>query len=271
MTSVVKYTSHDQIASLVLSQPSRLNAVNPELVRDLNSGLKQAIADGVKVAVLRGDGSSFCAGHDLKQEPVTRTEAEERRRLQDVQDVTRAIRQAHFPVVAAVHGYALGAGFEFALACDFILATRSAVFGFPEVSLGLGITGGSSYFLPRLVGLAKARELVLLGDNFTADIAYSLGLLYKVVDDQDLDHELATLVHQICNRPQRAMTLAKVVLDYGSAVDLESAMILEVDHAVNLNAGEDAMNSRARFRERSAPTSATTVAESAVNTKRYGR
>ena len=154
----VRYDCHDGIAVITLNRPTRLNAVVPDLVEQLCGALGQARADDVSACVLTGAGRAFCAGHDLRhvQEPIS--EAEDRRRLQRVQDVTRLIRQAPFPVIAAVHGYALGAGCEFALCCDLVTASRDAVFGFPEVSVGLGVTGGISRLLPLTVGMAKAKD-----------------------------------------------------------------------------------------------------------------
>src|SRR5215471_20194463 len=174
---VVGYQVADGIAVVTLNRPHRLNAVVPELVEGLCAALSQARADQVGACVLTGAGRAFCSGYDLKQEPELISENEDRRRLQRTQDVTRLVRQAPFPVIAAVHGYALGAGCEFALCSDLVVAASDAQFGFPEVSVGLGVTGGISRLLPLAVGMARAKELVLLGEDYSAAQALELGLI----------------------------------------------------------------------------------------------
>ncbi len=125
---VVTYESGAGIAVITLNRPHRLNAVVPELVERLCAALGQARHDDVAACILTGAGRSFCAGHDLRQEHEPISEAEDRRRLHRIQDVTRLVRQEPFPVISAVHGYALGAGCEFALCCDLIVASTDATF-----------------------------------------------------------------------------------------------------------------------------------------------
>ena len=161
---LVTYEASDGIAVVTLNRPRRLNAVVPDLVEQLCAALGRARHDDVGACVLTGAGSSFCAGHDLRHEHEPISEAEDRRRLHRIQDVTRLIRQAPFPVIASVHGYALGAGCEFALCCDLVAASTDTVFGFPEVSVGLGVTGGISRLLP----LTSKRGLVQHGSSTTS-------------------------------------------------------------------------------------------------------
>jgi 2-(1,2-epoxy-1,2-dihydrophenyl)acetyl-CoA isomerase len=115
----------------------------PELTAGLAAALARAGQDGARVVVLAGRGRAFCSGHDLKEPVPPETVLQTRRRVDGIQDVTRAIRRFPGPVVAAVHGYALGAGCEFALGCDLVVAAEDAQFGFPEVSVGLSVTGAS--------------------------------------------------------------------------------------------------------------------------------
>src|SRR5262245_18237102 len=168
----VRYESADGIAVITLSRPHRLNAVVPELVDELCVALDQARRDDVGACVLTGAGRSFCAGHDLREEREPLSEAEDQRRLNRVQDVTRLVRQAPFPIISAGDGHALGAWCEFALCSDLIVATTDATFGFPEVGVGLGVTGWISRLLPLTLGMAKAKELVLLGERFSAEQAH---------------------------------------------------------------------------------------------------
>lgn len=243
----VRYEASEGIALLTLNRPARLNAVTPELVSALCSALDSALADEVGAAVLTGAGRSFCAGYDLKEQRPALTDAQDRRYLQQMQDVTRKVRQAPFPVVAAVHGYALGAGCEFALCCDLVVAARDAIFGFPEVGVGLGITGGISRMLPLRVGQAKAKELVLLGDRFDAAAAMDMGLVNTATEPGGhLDAALA-LAARLRDQPRRALTLAKVALDLGPEVGLEAAYEIEIANALVLHGGNDAEQAALTF------------------------
>ena len=182
----VDYVVDGGIVHVTLNRPERLNAFSPPFVDELCQAFESAIRDDASALVLGGAGRAFCAGHDLKYQEPDDGYAAVRRDIERLQDVTRLIRRAPFPVIAAVHGYALGAGCELALCCDYVVATDDAVFGFPEVSVGLSITGGISHILPLGVGLMKAKQLVLLGERFGAQEALSMGLISKVVPPDEL-------------------------------------------------------------------------------------
>ena len=137
-------------------------ALVDELVAALDPRREEA-----SVIVLAGRGRAFCAGHDLKEPEPVETPVQTRVRLEGIQEVTRLMPPFPGPVVAAVHGYALGAGCEFALACDVVVAAEDAQFGFPEVSVGLSVTGGISRLLPVLVGWARAKELLCWASGST--------------------------------------------------------------------------------------------------------
>jgi 2-(1,2-epoxy-1,2-dihydrophenyl)acetyl-CoA isomerase len=257
---VVTYESVDGIAVVTLNRPHRLNAVVPELVERLRAAFDRARQDDVAACVLTGAGRSFCAGHDLRQEYEPISEAEDRRRLHRIQDVTRLIRQAPFPVIAAVHGYALGAGCEFALCCDLIVASVDATFGFPEVGVGLGVTGGISRLLPLTVGMAKAKELVLLGERFSAGQALELRLINWVVEPGQHLGSAMDLAARLRARPRSALARAKHAIDVGPEVGIEAAFEMEISNALALHAGADAQDAAKRFKDRSSPVAETTGA-----------
>jgi enoyl-CoA hydratase/carnithine racemase len=250
---VVTYESIAGIAVVTLNRPHRLNAVVPELVERLCAVLGQARQDDVAACVLTGAGRSFCAGHDLRQEHEPISEAEDRRRLHRIQDVTRLVRQAPFPVIAAVHGYALGAGCEFALCCDLIVAGLDATFGFPEVGVGLGVTGGISRLLPLTVGMAKAKELVLLGERFSAEQALEFRLINWVVEPGAHLGFAMDLAARLRARPGRALARAKQALDLGPEVGIEAAFEVEIANALALHTGADAQDAARAFRDRGRP------------------
>lgn len=227
----VEYACTDRVAQIHLNRPDRLNAVVPSLVDQLLAALSRADGEASTI-VLAGRGRAFCAGHDLKEPIPTETEAQTRRRLQQLQEVTRQIRRFPGVVIAAVHGYALGAGCEFALACDLVVMTDDAELGFPEVGVGLSVTGGISKLLPTAVGVVRAKELLVLGERISAARGLELGLVNRVVAAGEHEPVALDLARRIAARPPIATSLAKQVIDAGAESTLEEAMSTEVDHAV---------------------------------------
>ncbi|MBW5467036.1 enoyl-CoA hydratase/isomerase family protein [Brevibacillus formosus] len=230
--AVVECEIHQEIGWIHLNRPERLNAVVPQLVEELYGSLDKLEREGVRAAILAGRGNAFCAGHDLRHEEKPASEAELRLNLQKIQDVTRKIQRVPFPVIAAVHGYALGAGCEFALGCDLIIAAQDAEFGFPEVSVGLSVTGGISHMLPIALGLVRAKELLFSGERFGASQALQLGLINKAVDHKVLAEEADKWAKRLAELPQVALAKAKFALNRGAQCDLEAAFELEIEHAL---------------------------------------
>jgi enoyl-CoA hydratase/carnithine racemase len=188
---------------LTLNRPHRLNAITPALLDDLVAALQAAdAAEGVRCVVLTGAGRAFCAGDDLKEfESQAQGEAATRAYIERIQDVTRAMLLGGTPVVGAIRGWAAGGGLEWVINCDLAIAATGTRFFFPEVALGAFVTGGVTYLLPRLVGLARAREMILLGEKFDADQALAWGLLRKVVPDAELMAEAVALARRVAGLP----------------------------------------------------------------------
>ena len=231
-TEPVAYGRDADVALVHLNRPERLNAVVPALTAGLAGALDRAAREGARAVVLAGRGRAFCAGHDLKEPEPEETPVQTRERLEEIQDVTRLVRRFPGPVVAAVHGYALGAGCEFALCCDVVVAAEDAQFGFPEVGVGLSVTGGVSKLLPVLVGWAKAKELLLLGERVSGAEAARIGLVARAVPAGEHEAAALALARRLAARPPLALSLAKQVLDHGLDATLEGAMTREVDHAI---------------------------------------
>src|ERR1700729_1154267 len=240
----VDYELTDSVARVYLNRPHRLNAVVPELTAGLVTSLNRARDDGARVVVLAGRGRAFCSGHDLKEQFPPETVLATRLRVEQIQDVTRAIRRFPGPVIAAVHGYALGAGCEFALGCDLVVAAEDAQFGFPEVSVGLSVTGGISRLLPLLVGPVRAKELLLVGERFGAARALELGLINQGASAGEHEQAAAALAARLRDQPPLAMALAKQALDRGSDCALEEALASEVDSAALTVATEAVSDAR---------------------------
>ena len=240
----VDYELSESVARVYLNRPHRLNAVVPELTAGLVAALARAGEDEARVVVLAGRGRAFCSGHDLKEELPPETVLATRLRVEQIQDVTRAIRRFPGPVVAAVHGYALGAGCEFALGCDLVVASEDAQFGFPEVSVGLSVTGGISRLLPLLVGPVRAKEMLLLGERFGAARARELGLVNQVAVAGQHEQAAAVMAARLRDQPRLALALAKQALDRGADCALEEAMAAEVDFAALTVAPEAVRDAR---------------------------
>lgn len=250
MNECVSYATDGHVAVVHLDRPQRLNAVVPALVDGLLAAFERARGEQARAVVLAGRGRAFCAGHDLKEPEPVEDAAAARQRLQRIQDVTRAIRSLPAPVIAAVHGYALGAGAEFALGCDLVVAGEDARFGFPEVGVGLSVTGGISSLLPRAVGLVRAKELLFLGEHFGAEDAHRLGLVNAVVPagtHEDAAHELA---QRLAAQPPAALALAKSLLDFGVDATVPAAFDREVDAAIATMSTGEAQAAAQAFRER---------------------
>lgn len=250
MKDCVSYSTAGPIAVVHLDRPDRLNAVVPALVDGLLAAFERARAESVRAVVLAGRGRAFCAGHDLKEPAPVEDEAAARIRLQRIQDVTRAIRSLPAPVIAAVHGYALGAGAEFALGCDLVVAGQDARFGFPEVGVGLSVTGGISSLLPRAAGLVRAKELLFLGEHFTAEDAQRLGLVNQVVPTGTHEQAALDIARRLAAQPPAALALAKSLLDHGADVGVQAAFDREVDAAIATMSTGEAEAAAEAFREK---------------------
>ena len=182
------YAVEQQVAEIHFNRPHRLNAVVEQFYTELLAALSLAERDSaIRAVILTGAGRAFCVGADLKEHGAGQRTAHQRRQyLQLGNDVCEKIFRLSKPVVAAVNGYALGAGAEMAVSCDFVLMAESAQIGFPEVSIGTSVGGGVTQILPRLVGLNKARELLFLGTRIDGAEAQRIGLATQVHPDAEL-------------------------------------------------------------------------------------
>mgnify|MGYP000924491631 FL=1 len=173
----------DGVRRVSLNRPQRLNAIVPALLDDLVAAITAADRDPeIRAIVLTGEGRAFCSGDDLKEFETQATgEVETTAYVERIQDVTRAMVLGDTPIVGAIRGWAVGGGLEWVINCDFALAAEGTRFFFPEVTWGLFVTGGVTELLPRLVGLQRAREMILFGEKFDAGQAKEWGLVKDVV------------------------------------------------------------------------------------------
>jgi enoyl-CoA hydratase/carnithine racemase len=223
----------DGVCTLTLNRPAKLNAVNIELVAALNCALADAEADdSIRAVILRGAGRAFCSGNDLDATSDAAADGLDRRMVEshtrDLQAVTRCIVGSDKIYIAAVHGWVVGTGFEWALNCDLSVWGESARAFFPEVRLGMFPTGGVTALLPRIVGASKAREMLLLGDEYSASDILELGLATRVVPDSAVAATAAREARRICELPAVATALLKQALNRASTMALEDVLGLEV-------------------------------------------
>ncbi len=182
-------TTTDGIKRIAFNRPERRNSVDGETVQLLRAAIAASAEDGTRVVILTGAGDAFCAGADLVATSASDiAEFDVTKALREgVNPTIRAMRALPVPIIARVHGHAVGVGSNYALACDLIVASEQALFGQVFVKIGLMPDGGSTYFLPRLVGYHKAFELMATGDIIGAQEALRLGLVNQVVPVAELD------------------------------------------------------------------------------------
>jgi enoyl-CoA hydratase len=251
----VLYDARDGIARIRLNRPHRLNAMVPQLMRDLRRALTAAAEDAaVRVVILSGEGRAFCAGDDLKESAKGHGDvAEIRAFVQDIQQVTADMKALSKPIIGAVHGYAVGGGCELALGCDLVVAAEDATFAFPETGVGLFVTGGVTHWLPRAVGLAKAKELIMTGEPFDGREAARLGLANRAVPRDEVLPAAEALARAIMTKAPIPIAMTKGALEAGAQSDLATALALEATSTVTCFLTEDAREGARAFVEKRAP------------------
>jgi len=215
------------VLTLTLNRPQRLNAITPELLDSVGAALGAAAADdAIRAVIITGAGRGFCSGQDLRFAAEAGGFDVERVLRDHYAPAIRAMRSLEKPIIAAVNGVAAGAGFSLALAADFRVAAESASFVQAFVRIGLVPDMGSTYFLPRLIGMARATELAMLGDTVSSARALELGLVHDVVPDDRLLDAAAALADRLARGP-RSVGLIKRALEPSLANDLDAQLAVE--------------------------------------------
>lgn len=252
------YNVKDRVATLTLNRPERLNALGDTLRDDLYDALLKAGSDAeVGAIVITGAGRGFCSGGDVKsmsereQSKATPAAAE---RLAPIRDrIVLAMRDCPKPIIAAVNGAAAGAGMNLALACDMRIASSAAKFSQAFVKRGLAPDWGGTWLLPRLVGTAKACELIFTGDSIDAAKALELGIVNAVLAPEDLMAETWRLARRIADGPPVAIALSKRGIYHNEAVDLRAGLEFETFAQTLCRETEDSKEGVRAFIEKRAP------------------
>lgn len=226
---IIAWEVRDSAGWVYFSRPARLNALTQGSLRELWGCLNSLEADpGVRAVVFTGRGTAFCAGMDMAGlESATPMAA--RRRSRELQMITGRIAELSLPTIAAVNGVAMGAGLEICLSCDLALATPVARFAFAEARLGMVPSGGGTQRLVRLVGLRRAREMLLAGKVVDAETAAEWGLVNEVVTEAELEGRVEAWVEKLSQGGRTALYLAKRCLNRSLDLDLERGLELEME------------------------------------------
>ena len=245
----------DGIAKVTINRPKVLNALNPEVLEELLHFFTEVQKDksAIKAVILTGAGDkAFVAGADIAaMRTMTALDADKFCGLGHC--TMRVIETCSVPVIAAVNGFALGGGFELALACDFIYASKNAVFGLPEVSLGLFPGFGGTQRLARLIGRARAKELIYTGDMVKADLATQLGIVNRIFDPENLLSEAENTLKKVLSKGPVAVRLAKKVINEGTDLPLASGLTLEQTQFPLVFATDDRLEGVSAFLDKRKP------------------
>ena len=253
----ILFESSAGIARLTLNRPERLNSFNTAMHAELREVLALIRGDtSARVLVISGAGRGFCAGQDLGDRVVAPAGAPPDLGPsieQNYKPLILALRRLPLPIIAAVNGVAAGAGANIALACDLVIAARSASFVQAFSKIGLVPDSGGTWFLPRLVGHARAMGLALLGDKLPAEQAAHWGLIWRCVDDAELAPEVDKLARQLAAAPTRGLARTRQAMLEGWSHTLEEQLDLERDYQQELGHSADYAEGVAAFMEKRNP------------------
>ena len=243
------FEKEDNIAIITFNRPDARNAVNNQVRAEFTAAIAEVEADNdIKVMILTGSGKAFASGVDIKEfNKTTPYHAHNLFRLGE------RVEKLPKPVIAAVNGFSLGGGNEIALGCDIIIASERAKFGQPELNIGIVPGGGATQRLPRMIGVCRAKELIFTSDIITAEEAFKLGMINRVVPEDQLMPTAKEIAKKIAAKSPAALKLAKQAINYGMQTNLESGLKYEYE-LYSLSLGlEDKVEGVNAFLEKRAP------------------
>ncbi len=255
----IRFAQTGNVATITLNRPQRLNAAPPQMFEEIHEVLKRLPGLGARALLITGEGRAFCSGADLQASAAAQAEATSRGArtykvlTESYGPAMLALSRLEMPVVTAVNGVAAGIGCSLALAGDFTLAGKSAYFLQAFVNIGLVPDGGSSWMLTRLVGKARATEMMMLGERIGAEKAEQWGLIYRAVDDADLQAQAFALAERLANGPTLALGLMRKGIAYALEQTYEAALNTEAEHQSMAANSADAREGGQSFLERRKP------------------
>jgi 2-(1,2-epoxy-1,2-dihydrophenyl)acetyl-CoA isomerase len=251
----VEIDASTRVATITLNRPDKLNSFTRAMHRELVAALDEVAAAGARALVLTGAGRGFCAGQDLADLDFTPGAMTDLGDLIDehFNPLIKRLQALPMPVIAAVNGTAAGAGANLALACDLVLAARSASFIQAFVKIGLVPDSGGTWFLPKRVGMARALGLAMTGEKLGAEKAESWGLVWQVTDDAELAQTAGALAARLAQQPTRAIVATREALRASATNSLDQQLDLERDLQRELGASYDYAEGVQAFIEKRAP------------------
>jgi 2-(1,2-epoxy-1,2-dihydrophenyl)acetyl-CoA isomerase len=252
---VIDIDAGTRVATLTLSRPDKLNSFTRAMHEELSKALDQVEGSNARAVVITGAGRGFCAGQDLADLDFTPGATTNLGALIDryFNPLVRRLQALPLPVIAAVNGIAAGAGANLAMGCDLIVAARSASFVQAFVKIGLVPDSGGTWLLPRRVGEARALGLALTGDKLGAEQAETWGLVWKVVDDEQLQSAALKLAERLAQQPAKAIAAIKHAIRAAANNTLDQQLDLERDVQRELGDSHDYAEGVAAFKEKRAP------------------
>jgi enoyl-CoA hydratase len=228
MYQTLQYREDSAVATIQLNRPQKKNSFNSEMRQELAQAL-QAIARNpeLRALVITGGGEIFCAGADIGEMGGPANAEASYHHAREFQMLFDQVESLPQPVIAAVSGYALGGGCELALAADFRIASETARFGLPEIKIGAFPGGGGTQRLTRLIGAAKAKEMILLGDPITAEEALTIGLVMNVTSKEKYLVDASVLAAKLAALPRLALQASKMLINRSQEVDLATGLEFE--------------------------------------------
>jgi len=251
----VQLDLREKVAVIILNRPDRLNALTLAVAEDFRAAVNEAIEKGARAIVLTGAGRAFSAGGDLRemQEIASkegRVEAFFDEPLRLLNEVVLLIRSVSIPFIAAVNGIASGGGCNLALACDVVIAAKSAKFNQAFIKIGLSPDCGGTFFLPRLIGLRRAVELMLTGDLVDAERAQQMGMINSVVEDGELMKHALAMAETLAAAPTSAIGQIKRLVDASAGADLATQLDRERLSQIKMGQTKDFAEGVAAFLEK---------------------
>ena len=248
------WNTDGSIVVIQLHRPSKKNSLNKQLRVELENAIEQLRDDStLRAVIITGGEEIFSAGADIGEVQQAASSESTYKYAREFQVLFDHIESLPQPVIAAVSGYAMGGGCELALACDFRIASETAKFGLSEVKIGAIPGGGGTQRLPRLIGAAKAKEMLFTGDPISAGDALSLGLVMKVVPKEKLLEEARSFATKLAALPRLSLEASKKLVNKGVEMDLASALELEVRCLAALSTSHDAKEGALAFLQKRKP------------------
>jgi len=246
-------TQEGDVCVLTLNRPEAMNALSDELIRELGQAIDQiAQDDQIRVLIITGGSKVFAAGGDIKAMLAFGPE-QAKEYLSPVHRVFNQISELSKPTIAAICGFALGGGVELTLACDFRIASENSKFGFPEINLGIFPAAGGSQRLPRMVGMAKAKELMFTGDTIDAAQALAIGLVNQVVPKEQVIEKAMALAGKLAVKPPLTLKSLKESMHNVFNMDITMGLETEIDKFCSLFATDDQKEGMTAFIEKRKP------------------